>query len=218
MHRGIISANNVLSESVGMCRPLDPPFSPQAHPLVGYTDVKNTPIGYIFFILSHSLWVIFVKFSYLATLLGLFCKNLIRRLGVKFTPRILRLGWKFTPRTPHPYPFWGEVPIPGGFLRFTCPSGTWIWKSACPAKIFTCPANICTSSVKVMNTAGKISTCPDWKTTCPDGHITTTVYVPWDKICMPQACGHTLMSSPAESLNLSRSHRALNKLSQNLHE
>ena len=107
---------------------------------------------------------------------------------------------------------------PRGFLWFTCPSGTWIWKSACPAKIFTCPANICTSSIKVMNTAGKISTCPDWKTTCPVGHITTTVYVPWDKINMPQACGHTLMSNAAESLNLSRSHRALNKLSQNWNE
>ena len=28
------------------------------------------------------------------------------------------------------------------------------------------------------------------------GHVTTKVYVPWDKIYMPRACGHTLMSSP----------------------
>ena len=61
-----------LSESVGMCRPLDPPFSPQEHPLVGYSNVRNTPVGYNFFVLSHSLWVIFVKFSYLVTLLGSF--------------------------------------------------------------------------------------------------------------------------------------------------
>ena len=39
-----------------------------------------------------------------------------------------------------------------------------------------------------MYTAEKISTCPDWK-------ITTKCYVPWDKIYMPLACGHTLMSA-----------------------
>ena len=48
-----------------------------------------------------------------------------------------------------------------------------------------------------MHTAGKISTCPDWKITCPVGHVTTKFYVPWDKIYMPRACGHPLMSSPA---------------------
>ena len=48
-----------------------------------------------------------------------------------------------------------------------------------------------------MYTAGKISTCPDWKITCPVGHVTTKVYVPWDKIYMPRAHGHALMSSPA---------------------
>ena len=34
------------------------------------------------------------------------------------------------------------------------------------------------------------------KITCPVGHATTKVYVPWDKIYMPRACGHTLMLSP----------------------
>ena len=41
--------------------------------------------------------------------------------------------------------------------------------------------------VKLMYTAGKISMCPDWKITCPVGHVTTKVYVPWDKIYMPRA-------------------------------
>ena len=49
-----------------------------------------------------------------------------------------------------------------------------------------------------MYTAGKISTCPYWKITCPVGHITTNVYVPWDKFYMARACGHTLMSSTAK--------------------
>ena len=42
----------LLSESVEMCRPLDSPFSPspQEHPLVGYSNVKNTPVGYHFFV------------------------------------------------------------------------------------------------------------------------------------------------------------------------
>ena len=35
--------------------------------------------------------------------------------------------------------------------------------------------------------------CPDWKITCPVGHVTTKVYVPWDKIYMPRARGHALM-------------------------
>ena len=47
-----------------------------------------------------------------------------------------------------------------------------------------------------MYTAGKISTRPDWKITCPVGHVTTKVCVPWDKIYMPRAHGHALMSSP----------------------
>ena len=71
----------LLSESVGMCRPLDPPFSHQEHPLVGYSNIKNIPVGYHYFVLSHSFWVIFVKLSYLATLFGSFMQNLILRLG-----------------------------------------------------------------------------------------------------------------------------------------
>ena len=59
-----------------------------------------------------------------------------------------------------------------------------------------CPANICTSPVKLMYSAGKINTCPDWKITCPVRHVTTKFYMPWDKIYMPRACGHALMSSP----------------------
>ena len=34
------------------------------------------------------------------------------------------------------------------------------------------------------------------KITCPLRHVTTKVYVPWDKIYMPRARGHALMSSP----------------------
>ena len=45
---------------------------------------------------------------------------------------------------------------------------------------------------KLIYTAEKISTCSDWKITCPVGHATTKVYVPWDKIYMPSACGHAL--------------------------
>ena len=55
--------------------PTRPPFSPQVHPLVGYSNVKHIPVGYHFFrseplslcniceisIFSHSFWVIFVK-------------------------------------------------------------------------------------------------------------------------------------------------------------
>ena len=45
----------LLSESVRMCRPLDPLFSPRVDPPVGYSKVKHTPVGYYFFIWSHSL-------------------------------------------------------------------------------------------------------------------------------------------------------------------
>ena len=68
--------------------PFRPPFSPQVHPLVGYSVVKYTPVGYYFFFLSHSLWVIFVKFSYLGTLLGSFLWKFDTPVGVRFTPRI----------------------------------------------------------------------------------------------------------------------------------
>ena len=81
-------------------------------------------------------------------------------------------------------------------IWFTWPSGTWFQKIMCPAKIFMCPANICTSPAKLMYTAEKISTRPDWKITCPVGHVTTKVYVPWDKIYMPRACGHALLTNP----------------------
>ena len=59
--------------------------------------------------------------------------------------------------------------------------------------MFMCPAK---------HTAGKISKCPDWKFTCPVGHVTTKVYVPWDKIYMPRARGHALMSSPEQCWNV----------------
>ena len=58
-------------------------LSPQEHPLVGYSNVKHTPVGYQFFVLSHSLWVIFVKFSYLATLFGSFLWKFDTPIGVK---------------------------------------------------------------------------------------------------------------------------------------
>ena len=37
--------------------PFRHPFSPQVHPLVGYSNVKHTPVAYHFIVLSHSLWV-----------------------------------------------------------------------------------------------------------------------------------------------------------------
>ena len=75
------------------------------------------------------------------------------------------------------------------------PIGHMVLKIDVPRKIFTCPANICTSPVKLMDTA-------DLKITCPVGHVTTKVYVPWDKIYMPRACGHALMSSPEWAVRL----------------
>ena len=86
-------------------------------------------------------------------------------------------------------------------IWFTCPLGTWFWKFTCPSKIFTCPANICASPVKLMYTAGKISICPEWKMTCPVGHVTTEVYVPWDKIYMSRACRYALMLSPVPTFS-----------------
>ena len=208
-----------------MCRPLDPPFSPQVHPLVGYTDVKNTPIGYHFFILSHSLWVIFVKFSYLATILGSFCENLILRLGVKFTPQILRLGWKFTPRTPHPYPFWGEVPPPPppphprGFSLVYMTVGHVDLKVCMPCKNFHVPSQYFKKLCKGYEHCWENKYMPRLKNHLPwQAHNHNSLCALRQDLHVPQACGHTLMSSPAESLNLSRSHRALNKLSQNWNE
>ena len=188
MHRGILSANNVLlSESVGMCRPLDPPFSPQVHPLVGYTDVKNTPFGYHFFILSHSLRVVFVKFSYLATLLGSFCENLILWLRVKFTPWI---GWKFTPWTPHPYPFRG---MPIGHVDM---------KVCMPCKNFNVPSQYLYKLCKGYEHCWENKYMPRLKNHLPCRAHNHNSLCALRQDLHAQACGHTLMSSPAESLNL----------------
>ena len=55
MHRGILSACVVLlSESVGMCHPLDPPFFTSGTPSGWVYGHKNTPIGYHFFKIEMS--------------------------------------------------------------------------------------------------------------------------------------------------------------------
>ena len=97
----------LLSESVGMCRPLDTP------PLfTSGSDLKDTPVGYHFIILSHSLWVIYVKFSYSTTLLGSFLWKFDTPVGVKIHLADTPVGVKIPQRTPHPYPFRGKVPPP----------------------------------------------------------------------------------------------------------
>ena len=63
-------------------------------------------------------------------------------------------------------------PLPSQYLYKPCKAYVYCWKN-------------------------KYSTCPDWKITCSVGHVITKFYVPWDKIYMPRACGHALMSSPA---------------------
>ena len=68
-------------------------------------NVKHTPVGYDLFILSHSLWVIFVKFSYLATLLGHFCENPV---GVKIHPADTPVGVKIQSADPSPLPVSGR--------------------------------------------------------------------------------------------------------------
>ena len=63
-----------------------PPFYPLFHlryTLVGSSNVKHTPVTYHFLILSHSLWVIFVKFSNLTTLFGSFFWKFDTPVGVK---------------------------------------------------------------------------------------------------------------------------------------
>ena len=75
-------------------------------------------------------------------------------------------------------------------IWFTCP-GHVVLKIYVPCRNFHMP-----SPVKLIYTARKITTCPDWKITCPVGHVIRKVCVPWDKIYMPQACGHPLMWSP----------------------
>ena len=47
-----------------------------------------------------------------------------------------------------------------------------------------------------MYTAGKISTCPDQKNHLPSRAHNHKILCPWDKIYMPRACGHTLVSYP----------------------
>ena len=77
-----------------------------------WSQLKILLLGINFFVLSHSLWVIFVKFSHSTTPFGYFCENLILRLGLKFTLRILRLGWNFIVRTPPPTRFRAKCPPP----------------------------------------------------------------------------------------------------------
>ena len=74
-----------------------PPFQ-----LINFWEKIIPSVGYHLFVLSHSLWVIFVKFSYIATLLGSFLWNFDTPVGVIIHPADIRLGWKFTLRTPHP--------------------------------------------------------------------------------------------------------------------
>ena len=90
-----------------MCRPLDPLFSPQAHPLVGSSNVKHTLVGYHFFVLSHSHWVIFVKFSNLTTLFGLFLWKFDTPVGVKIHSADTQDGVKIHPAYPSPLPVLG---------------------------------------------------------------------------------------------------------------
>ena len=60
-------------------------------------------------ILSRSFWVILVKLSYLATLLGSFLWKFDIPVGGKFNPADTLIGVKIHPADPHPYPFRGEV-------------------------------------------------------------------------------------------------------------
>ena len=93
-------------ESVGMCRPLDPPFSPQVHPLVGYSDVKHTLVGHHFFCFEP---IFLGNICEIFTLFGSLSWKYDTLVGVKIHPADTPVGWKFTPRTPHPYLFWGEI-------------------------------------------------------------------------------------------------------------
>ena len=76
-----VGGSLLLSESVRMCRPLDPLFSPRVDPPVGYSKVKHTPVGYYFFIWSHSLGEICEIFISSHSLWVIFCENLILWLG-----------------------------------------------------------------------------------------------------------------------------------------
>ena len=61
--------------------PFRPPFSPQVHPLDGYSNVKHIPVGYHIFVLSHSL---------------------------KFHPADTPVGVKIHPADPSPLPVSGR--------------------------------------------------------------------------------------------------------------
>ena len=90
-----------------------PPFRPLLF-------TSGTPYGWVFrcqtyscwvsffFILSHSLWVIFVQFSYLATLLGLFLWKFDTPVGVKIYPADTLVGVKIHPTDPTPLPVSGR--------------------------------------------------------------------------------------------------------------
>ena len=76
----------LLSESVGMCRPLGTFFHPRYTLWLGIKMSNILLLGIIFYVLSHSLWVIFVKFSYLATLLVSFMWKSDTPVGVTIHP------------------------------------------------------------------------------------------------------------------------------------
>ena len=86
-----------------------PPFRP---PFFHLRSVKNTPVGYHFFVLSHPLWEIFMKFSYLATLFG---SSLLKKIWYS--------GWGLN--SPSRYSGWGENsphgPLTPTRLRAKCP-------------------------------------------------------------------------------------------------
>ena len=94
-----------------------------------------------------------------------------------------------------PYPFQGLTLS----IWFTWPAGMYFWKLTCPAKIFHVPRQYLSKPCKAHVYCCENKYMPWLKVTCPVGPITTKVYVPWDKIYMPRACGHALMSSPAFS-------------------
>ena len=92
-----------MSESVGMCRPLDPLFSP--YPLVGYSNAKYTFVGYRFF-----FFVLRLNFPIKTLFLGHFCENLILRWGY-ISPRRYS-GWgEISPRGPLTPPRFGASEI-----------------------------------------------------------------------------------------------------------
>ena len=91
-----------------MCRPLEPLFSPQLHPLVGFSNVKHIPVGYSFFILSHSHWVKIAEFSYLAIFFGSFLWKFDTLVGVKIHPVDTPVGVKIHPADHSPLPVLGR--------------------------------------------------------------------------------------------------------------